>query len=133
VPAASAATATGPNDRVFLHAAWAVLFHLGIIGVTPPNRRRREHAGHAHHFGGVPAWLAARFEDYTSAISGTHERSTMDGIAIRLAHSGRHLAAVDPDLESLAGLDRTSHRDLPGRDRVAHVRTPWGVGRLSGS
>ena len=97
------------NDRVFLHASWAVLFHLGIVDVTPPNRRRREHNGHAHHFGGVPAWLAARFEDYTSAISGTHERSTMDGIAIRLAHFGRHLAAADPDLDTLAGLDRQRH------------------------
>jgi len=46
------------NDRVYLHASWAVLFHLGVIDVTPPNRRRREHDGHAHHFGGVPAWLA---------------------------------------------------------------------------
>jgi integrase len=97
------------NDRGFLHAAWTVLFHLGIVEVTPPNRRRREHAGHAHHFGGVPAWLAARLEDYTAAISGTHESSTMDGIAIRLAHFGRHLAAVDPGLESLAGLDRQHH------------------------
>jgi len=98
-----------PNDRGFLHAAWTVLFHLGIIDVTPPNRRRREHAGHAHHFGGVPAWLSARLGDYTSAISGTHESSTMDGIAIRLAHFGRHLAAVDPGLDSLAGLDRERH------------------------
>lgn len=97
------------NDRGFLHASWAVLFHLGIVDVTPPNRRRREHDGHAHHFGGVPAWLAARFEDYTSTISGTHEPSTMDGIAIRLGHFGRHLAAVDPDLDTLAGLDRQRH------------------------
>jgi integrase len=97
------------NDRVYLHASWALLFHLGIVDVTPPNRRRREHDGHAHHFGGVPAWLAARLEDYTSAISGTHERSTMDGIAIRLGHFGRHLAAVDPGLDSLAGLDRQRH------------------------
>ena len=98
-----------PNDRGFLNAAWTVLFHLGIIDVTPPNRRRREHAGHAHHFGGVPAWLAARLEDYTSAISGTHESSTMEGIAIRLAHFGRHLAAADPGLDTLAGLDRQRH------------------------
>jgi integrase len=97
------------NDRGVLNAAWTVLFHLGIVEVTPPDRRRREHAGHAHHFGGVPAWLAARFEDYTSAISGTHESSTMEGIAIRLAHFGRHLAAVDPGLNTLAGLDRQRH------------------------
>ena len=97
------------NDRGFLHAAWTVLFHLGIIEVTPPNRRRHEHAGHAHHFGGVPAWLAARLEDYATAVSGTHEDSTMDGIAIRLAHFGRHLGAADPGLDSLAGLDRQRH------------------------
>jgi len=97
------------NDRGFLHAAWTVLFHLGIAEVTPPNRRRHEHAGHAHHFGGVPAWLAARLEDYATAVSGTHEDSTMDGIAIRLAHFGRHLAAADPGLDSLAGLDRQRH------------------------
>jgi integrase len=97
------------NDRGFLHAAWTVLFHLGVVGVTPPNRRRHEHAGHAHHFGGVPAWLAARLEDYATAVSGTHEDSTMDGIAIRLAHFGRHLAAADPGLDSLADLDRQRH------------------------
>jgi len=97
------------NDRGFLHAAWTVLFHLGIIDVTPPNRRRHDHAGHAHHFGGVPAWLAARLEDYTSAISGTHEPTTMEGIAIRLAHFGRHLASIDPGLDSLSGLDRERH------------------------
>lgn len=97
------------NDRGFLNAAWTVLFHLGITGVMPPNRRRRDHDDNAHHFGGVPAWMAARFEDYTLAISGTHERSTMDGIAIRLAYFGRHLSAVDPELDSFAGLDRERH------------------------
>jgi integrase len=97
------------NDRGFLHAAWTVLFHLGITDVTPPNRRRHDHAGHAHHFGGVPAWLAARLQDYTSAISGTHEPTTMEGIAIRLAHFGRHLASADPGLDSLSGLDRQRH------------------------
>src|SRR5712691_4788052 len=97
------------NDRGFLHAAWTVLFHLGIVTVTPPSRRRHENAGHGRHFGGVPAWLAARLEDYTAAISGTHEPSTMDGIAIRLAHFGRHLAAVDPGLDFRSGLDRQRH------------------------
>ncbi|MGI5182313.1 tyrosine-type recombinase/integrase [Dactylosporangium sp. CA-152071] len=99
----------GDNDRGFLHAAWATLFHLGIIEVTPPNRRRRDHTGHAHHFGGVPAWLAARLGDYTTALIGTHAPSTCDGIAIRLAHFGRHLAAIDPGLDSLAQLERQPH------------------------
>jgi integrase len=97
------------NDRGFLHAAWAVLFHLGIVEVTPPNRRRRDHTDHAHHFGAVPAWLAARLDDYTAVLVGTHAPSTRDGIAIRLAHFGRHLATVDPALTCLAGLDRQRH------------------------
>jgi integrase len=97
------------NDRGFLHAAWATLFHLGVVTVTPPNRRRHDHRDHAHHFGGVPAWLAARLGDYTAVLVGTHAPSTRDGIAIRLAHFGRHLPAVDPNLTTLAGLDRQHH------------------------
>src|SRR5439155_16674626 len=72
------------NDRGFLHAAWATLFHLGVVTATPPNRRRHDHRDHAHHFGGVPAWLAARLGDYTAVLVGTHAPSTRDGIAIRL-------------------------------------------------
>lgn len=98
-----------PNDRAFLHAAWAVLFHLGVVAVTPPSRRRHGHADHSHHFGGVPAWLAARLQAYVTALSGTHAPSATDGIAIRLAHFGRHLAAADPGLTSLAGLGRQRH------------------------
>jgi integrase len=97
------------NDRGFLHAAWTVLFHLGVVEVTPPNRRRHDHTDHIHHFGDVPAWLASRLQDYATALTGTHAPSTMHGIAIRLAHFGRHLAAVDPDLDSLSGLDRQRH------------------------
>jgi integrase len=97
------------NDRGFLHAAWTVLFHLGVVQVTPPNRRRHDHTDHAHHFGGVPAWLAARLQNYATALTGTHAPSTLDGIAIRLAHFGRHLTAIDPALDSLANLDRQRH------------------------
>ncbi|GAA1623768.1 hypothetical protein GCM10009733_020520 [Nonomuraea maheshkhaliensis] len=97
------------NDRGFLHAAWTVLFHLGVVPVTPPNRRRADHTDHAHHFGGVPAWLAGRLQDYATALTGTHAPSTVDGIAIRLAHFGRHLAVIDPDLDCLAGIERQRH------------------------
>jgi hypothetical protein len=97
------------NDRVLLHAAWAVLFHLGIVALTPPNRRRHDHTDHAHHFGGVPAWLAKRLQDYTQVLIGTHANSTRDGIAIRLAHFGRHLAIADPTLDTLADLQRQQH------------------------
>jgi integrase len=97
------------NDRGFLHAAWTVLFHLGVVEEAAPTRRRHDHSDHSHHFGGVPSWLAVRLQDYATALTGTHAGSTLDGIAIRLAHFGRHLAAVDPGLASLAGLDRQAH------------------------
>lgn len=99
------------NDRGFLHAAWAVLYHLGVLEVTAPNRRRRAHpdGDHAHHFGGVPAWLAARLQTYTQRLVGTHATTTIDGIAIRLAHFARHLAQADPTLGCLADLDRHRH------------------------
>lgn len=97
------------NDRGFLHAAWTVLFHLNVVAETPPNRRRHDHTDHTYHLGGVPSWLADRLQNYLTALTGTHAASTMDGIAIRLAHFGRHLAAVDPGLDSLAGLDRQTH------------------------
>jgi integrase len=97
------------NDRGFLHAAWTVLFDLGILPVTAPNRRRRDHADQQHHLGGVPAWMAASIQQYADAIAGTHARSTIDGITIRLAHFARHLHATDPDLHTLAALERTRH------------------------
>jgi integrase len=106
---AQARAGSWANDRGFLHAAWAVLYHLGIVGVTAPNRRRRPHPDHAHHFGGVPAWLAARLQAYTERLVGTHASSTIDGIAIRLAHFARHLAQADPTLGWLADLDRHRH------------------------
>ncbi len=86
-----------------------MLFHLGVIAVTPPNRRRHNHLDHTHHLGGVPDWLAARLQDYLTALTGTHAASTVDGIAIRLAHFARHLAVTDPGLDTLVGLDRRRH------------------------
>jgi hypothetical protein len=109
------------NDRGFLHAAWTVLFHVGVVEVTPPNRRRHDHTDHAHHFGAVPGWLAPRLQDYLDTIRGTHARSTLDGIAIRLAHFGRHLADVDPHLATLAQLDRQRHIETyPAAVAIAH-------------
>ncbi|MGH2873003.1 MAG: tyrosine-type recombinase/integrase, partial [Solirubrobacteraceae bacterium] len=111
------------NDLGFLHAAWAVLYHLDIVAVTPPNRRRRDHTDASHHFGGVPAWLACRLLRYCELLGGTHAPSTSSGIAIRLAHFGRFLADCDPQLSSLAGLERERHIEpylAAVADAVAH-------------
>lgn len=106
---AEARGVSADNDLGFLHAAWAVLYHLQIVAVTPPNRRRRDHTDTSHHFGGVPTWLAGRLLTYTELLRGAHAPSTISGIAIRLAHFGRFLAGYDPELESLAGLARQRH------------------------
>ncbi len=42
-------------------------------------------------------------------MRGTHRHSTIHGIAIRLAHFWLFLAGYDPELESLAGLERQRH------------------------
>jgi integrase len=97
------------NDLGALHAAHAVLFHLGIVTVTPPNRRRRPDDRFEQHFHGVDEPLRATFVAYLQRLVGTHARSTLQGTAIRLAHFGRQLAAVDPELASLADLDRRRH------------------------
>src|SRR5260370_14529834 len=76
------------NDRGFPHAAWTVLFHLGVVEVAAPNRRRHDHAVHSHHFCGVPSWLAGRLPDYATSLTGHHADSTMDRIPIPLAHLG---------------------------------------------
>jgi integrase len=106
---AEARGVSAKNDLGFLHTAWAVLYQLQIVAVTPPNRRRRDHADTSHHFGGVPAWLAERLLLYTERLRGTHRPSTISGIAIRLAHFGRFLAGCDPELSSLADLERQRH------------------------
>lgn len=122
------ANGTSPdNDLGFLHAAWAVLYHLQIVTVTPPNRRRRDHADASHHFGGVPGWLAERLLTYTERLRGTHRPSTIHGIAIRLGHFGRFLVACDPSLSSLAGLERQRHIE-PYLNAVA-VATTHGTDR----
>lgn len=102
---------TGKNDLTLQHAAHAVLFHLGIVDVPPPNRRRRIHDGFDHHFHGSTDAIAGVMAAYCERLVGTHALSTIAGIGIRLGHFGRHLAATDPKPTSLAQLDRQRHID----------------------
>jgi integrase len=97
------------NDRGLLHAAHAVLFHLDILHVPAPNRRRRHHDGYAHHFGDTPSQLGATFAAYLERLVGTRAPSTVQGVGIRLAHFGRYLAATDPAIASLTELERQRH------------------------
>jgi hypothetical protein len=119
---------SGKNDLALRHAAQAVLFRLDIVEVTPPKRRRRIHDGFGHHFHGVVEQIAGVLAGYCERLVGTHAPSTIAGIGIRLGHFGRHLAATDPGLVSLAELDRQRHIE-PDLSAVAprgdpHLRRP---------
>jgi integrase len=46
---------------------------------------------------------------YLDRLGATHSRSTVCGTATKLGQFGRHLATVDPGLDSLARLDRCRH------------------------
>ena len=101
------------------------------------SRRRRPTraaatAASAKRFGGVAEPIAASFVCYLERLVATHAPATIKGIAARLAAFGRHLATVDPDLASLAGLDRRRHIETYiaslADARRAHDGAPISVG-----
>jgi integrase len=100
---------SGKNDLALRHAAHAVLFHLDIIGTSPPNRRRRIHDGFGHHFHGSTETVAGVLTAYCDRLVGTHAPTTIAGIGVRLGHFGRHLATCDPQLAALSKLERQQH------------------------
>ena len=95
--------------RGAIHAARGVLFHAGILGDPPPNSLTRFRQTFDERLRDVSPVLRPTFVAYLEALVGTHERTTITGIASRVAHFGRHLATSDPDLRSLAALDRRRH------------------------
>ena len=95
------------NDRTMLHGTRTVLYHLGILD-HPPSRSRVGRT-YAHRFDGVPPALRASFSAYTERLGATHAPSTIGGIVTCLAQFGRFLGATDPELSSLAALDRRRH------------------------
>jgi integrase len=94
-----------------LFSTRSALYHLGILAQPPtarpavpaqPFEQRLTRAG-------VPEWLRATFLAYLERLRATHSRSTVCGTATKLGQFGRHLAEVDPELGSLAQLDRRRH------------------------
>jgi integrase len=97
--------------RRMLFSTRSALYHLGILAQPPtarpavpaqPFEQRLTRAG-------VPEWLRATFLAYLERLRATHSRSTVCGTATKLGQFGRHLAEVDPELGSLAQLDRRRH------------------------
>jgi integrase len=92
-----------------IHAARQILFHLGILDDPPPSALRQLRLSFEQRMADVPAALRPSFVAYLDRLTATHARQTVTGTATRLAHFGRHLAAVDPGITSLAQLDRQRH------------------------
>lgn len=93
--------------RVALNSAQRVLFHLGVVDELPPSAegpRSLEVRMTAVH----PP-LQASFVAYLQRKMGTCQPKTVSGLATRLANFGQFLGEVDPNLSSLADLDRRRH------------------------
>jgi len=89
-----------------LSAAHRVLFHLGTLGAPP---KRRGPSSLDERMADVAPALRPAFVAYLERKSGTCVAGTITTMATRLAHFGRFLAATDPQLCSLADLDRRRH------------------------
>ena len=118
--------------RSALFAARAVIYHLG--SPAEPAAKRSTLLGWSwdRHLAGVAPELRASLVAYLECAAGTRTRSTVSHMASRLAHFARQLAIIDPELRSLAALDRQRHIE-PYLAAVAAARHPHTGTPLSAS
>jgi integrase len=93
--------------RSALSCAHRVLFHLGVLEDPPPHWQGRD--PFEERLSATSATLRPAFAAYLERKAATLHPDTVSGLATRLAHFGRFLAELDPDLTSLATLDRQLH------------------------
>jgi integrase len=118
--------------RCALNATRTVLHHMdGHVSAAVHNTAHLRWPWR-RHFAGVPTQVADSLVAYLDCASGTRTRSTVLGIAGRLGHFARFLAAHDPALTGLAGLDRQRHIE-PYLAAVAAARNPRTGTTLSAS
>lgn len=118
--------------RNALYAARTVIYHLGSGTEPAPKASAQWRWTWERHLEGVPESLRNAFVRYLECCVGTHTRSTVSHMASRLAHFGRLLAGLDPDLTSLADLDRQRHIE-PFLQDVAAARHRFTGAPLSAS
>jgi integrase len=94
---------------VALYATRAVLYHLGAPMSQVPERSVPERWSWHQHLDGVAEDLRRSMAAYLERIAATLARSTVSGTASELAHFGRFLTALDPELVTFADLDRRRH------------------------
>ena len=93
--------------RGTIHAARQVLFHLGVLDTPAVPQSRR--VPFEQRMAGVAEPLRGAFVAYLHRKSATCKTKTVSSLATRLAGFGRFLAEIDPNLASLAELDRRRH------------------------
>ncbi len=86
-----------------------VLFHLGVLDTPPVNVTTLLRQSFTQRMRDATPTLRPTFVAYLDRLIATHARGTVTSTASRLNHFAAHLAEVDPDLTSLAGLDRRRH------------------------
>lgn len=105
----------GRHGRAFKHyrtalfAARTVIYHLGSSAEPVPKRSTLLGWSWPRHMEGVTPGIRQSLIAYLECAAGTRARSTVKAMASLLAHFGRHLRSIDPDLNSLADLDRQRH------------------------
>ena len=95
--------------RVALFATRAVLYHLGGPISQVPRRAIPARWSWHEHLDGVTEELRRSMVTYLERLSATLSRTTVSATASELAHFGRFLTSIDPDLTSFADLDRRRH------------------------
>jgi site-specific recombinase XerD len=91
------------------HATRAVLYHLGAPAEPMPKRWATGRWSFERRFHGMNPGLRRSMIAYLERLSATLARQTVSGAASDLAHFGRFLSIIDPDLDSFADLDRRRH------------------------
>lgn len=100
---------TGKGHQHYLAAvsnAQRVLFHLGIVDELP---RTSGPVPFAERLAPVRPPIRAAMIAYLERKRATCQPKTVSALATRLKHFGVFLAEADPDLESIAALDRCTH------------------------
>jgi hypothetical protein len=100
---------TGKGHQHYLAAVnttHRVLFHLGVLDVLP---RSGGPVPFAERLDQVRPPVRAALVAYLERKRATCAPKTVSAVATRLKHFGVFLAEVDPDLDSIAALDRCKH------------------------
>ncbi|TDB95069.1 integrase [Nonomuraea longispora] len=106
---AARSTRTGKDHRHYLSAisnAHRVLFHLGIIDTLP---KMSGPVPFAERLAEVSEPIRATMIAYLERKRATCQPKTVSALATRLKHFGLFLAHIDPELTSIAELDRQRH------------------------